>query len=282
MNNKTRQAIACSIAAILVVTMTMTFCGCTTEENIRDGSALMQQNEQAVQQDKTNAESELEAPKALEVQNFGWTLNDEGYVNFAIEINNPNNYVEAMEPSITVTVLDENNQKIAEETTTISAIKPKDVYCMSYVANKDAQANGKAAGEIADLAVSVSVADEGWKIYDGSDTDVTTEIGYVLADQNSSPSEIDGVTVFSGKIAVNTDEGQPINRTDSALDKDSALPAYVNIVLYGNDDHIAGGYYDVVDVPLNGDVVDYTVYAFDAPAYQGYKVFVHPYDYNVS
>lgn len=281
MNNKTRQAITYSTAVILVAVMAIAFYGCSTEENIRDDSASLQQNEQTVQENKTDAEREFEDPKALEVQNFGWTLNDEGYVNFAIEISNPNDYVEAMEPSITVTVLDENNQKVAEETTTISAIKPQDVYCMSYVANKDAQASSNAVGKIANVAVSVSVTDEGWKIYDGSDTDVTTEIGYVLADQNSSPSEIDGVTVFSGKIAVNTDEGQPVNKADSALDKDSALPAYVNIVLYGNDDRIVGGYYDIVDVPLNGDVVDYAVYAFDAPTYQSYKVFVRPYDYAV-
>lgn len=280
-----------AIGVVLMVAMLIYASGCAnevahnSEENSSNASTNTQSNG-ATDANTSNsavseAESELLSPTALEVTNFGWTLSAEGYVNFAVAIRNPNNYVEAMAPSITIATLDKDNNKITEERTLISAIRPQQTYEVSYIANKDAQASPDVASRIVNVTVAVTVADDGWGIYDPNDEDITTETEYVVTEQAVVPSDVDGVNAFTGKVSINTEEGQAVTQLDDETVANGAFPSYVNVILYGENEQIVGGYYDVYDVPLNGDPIDYSIYAFNAPQYANYKVFVHPYDYIV-
>lgn len=286
----TRKTITtCAISAAAAAALAFALAGCastpsnTASSDDADNSAQAAANAEAISDasDGSAAEAELENPADLQVTDFGWTVTDDGYVNFAVAIFNPNKYIEAEDPIMHIKVLDASNHVICDESTQISAIRPMSTYEMSYVANKDADGNQVNKDQIADVSIAVEVADDEWAAYDENDSDITTEINYAIANQNVVASDVDGVDEFQGRIAVLTDEGEAVNKLPDAVADSETIPTYVNIILYGLDGSIVAGYYDVYDVPLNGDVIDYSVYAFNAPEYNGYKVFVHPYDYEI-
>lgn len=225
-------------------------------------------------------QSELDNPKQLKVFDFGYIITQEGAVDFGICIYNPNSYITALSPVITITGKDEQENILFSENTLISAITPQFQYKMSFIGNTEQVA---AKEQIA--SVEASVMQQGdWGIFDFDENEKTTTF-YSFYEQNISASDIEGIDILTGKVAIDPDptsnnENTDIQFTSDAKDSENET-TYVNVLLYDENNKIVGGYFDTVELNRNGTPEPFSIYLIDAPQYASYKLYAHPYDYSI-
>lgn len=214
------------------------------------------------QADAQTAEQEAANPVELQIVDSGWFAADNGMVDFAVEVQNPNHTVETVDPVIEVVGKDDAGNVIFDETIETPGVLPDSTYYYSYVAGSTANNSAEAAEVVKPSTVEFSIAtpDGSWKATDQKLADV-----YTVQDNGAADTQF-GAKEFTGTVTAS-----------EALD--GATQSRVDVVLLDKDGHIEGGYFKIVDTQP-GQAADYDIYAVGAPEYASYAVYASPWAEN--
>lgn len=208
--------------------------------------------------DAQTAEQEAANPAELQIVDSGWFAADNGMVDFAVQVQNPNHTVEAVDPVIEVVGKDDAGNVIFDETIETPGVLPDSTYYYSYVAGSTANSSADSTEVVKPSTVEFSIAtpDGSWKATDQKLADV-----YTVQDNGAADTQF-GAKEFTGTVTAS-----------EALD--GATQSRVDVVLLDKDGHIEGGYFKIVDTQP-GQAADYDIYAVGAPDYASYAVYASP------
>lgn len=212
------------------------------------------------QADAATAEQEAASPAELQIVDSGWFVADNGMVDFAMEVQNPNHTVEAIDPVIEVVGKDDAGNVIFDESIQTPGVLPDSTYYYSYVAGSTAKASGDGgeAAKPATVEFSISTPEGSWQATDQNLADV-----YTVQDNGATDSEF-GAKEFTGTVTAS-----------EALD--GATQSRVDVVLLDGNGKIEGGYFKIVDTQP-GQAADYDIFAVGAPDYASYAVYASPWN----
>lgn len=212
------------------------------------------------QVDEAAAEQEAANPAELQIVDSGWFVADNGMVDFAVEVQNPNHTVETIDPVIEVVGKDDAGNVIFDESIQTPGVLPDSTYYYSYVAGSTAKASGDGgeAAKPATVEFSISTPEGSWQATDQKLADV-----YTVQDNGATDSEF-GAKEFTGTVTAS-----------EALD--GATQSRVDVVLLDGNGKIEGGYFKIVDTQP-GQAADYDIFAVGAPDYVSYAVYASPWN----
>lgn len=210
------------------------------------------------QADAATAEQEAASPAELQIVDSGWFAADNGMVDFAVEVQNPNHTVEAVNPVIEVVGKDESGNVLFDETIETPGVLPDSTYYYSYVAGSSANASAEATETVKPATVdfTITTPEGSWKATDQKLGDV-----YAVTDGGVSDTEF-GAKEFKGTVT-------------ASEQLDGADQSRVDVILLDKDGNIEGGYFKIVDTTA-GQAADYDIYAVGAPEYASYAVYASP------
>ena len=216
-----------------------------TEENQGPAAGQAAVDEQA---DAATAEQEAANPAELQIVDSGWFAADNGMVDFAVKVQNPNKTVEAIDPVIEVVGKDDSGNVIFDETIETPGVLPDSTYYYSYVAGStaDSSANSTEVVKPATVEFSITTPEGSWEATDQKLADV-----YVVQDGGAADTQF------------------------GAESLDGATQSRVDVVLLDGNGKIEGGYFKIVDTQP-GQAADYDIYAVGAPQYASYAVYASP------
>ncbi len=226
-----------------------------TEEDQGPAAGQAAVDEQA---DAATAEQEAANPAELQIVDSGWFAADNGMVDFAVEVQNPNHTVEAVDPVIEVVGKDDSGNVLFDETIETPGVLPDSTYYYSYVAGStaDASANSTEVVKPATVEFSISTPEGSWQATDQKLGDV-----YTVQDNGATDTQF-GAKEFTGTVT-------------ASESLDGATQSRVDVVLLDQDGKIEGGYFKIVDTQP-GQAADYDIYAVGAPEYASYAVYASP------
>lgn len=205
------------------------------------------------------AEQESTSPAALEIVDSGWFAADNGMVDFALAVQNPNHTVEATDAVIEVIGKDDAGNLLFDETIETPGILPESTYYYSYVAGSTAVEPNNGDDEVvlpATVEFSISTPEDAWKA-----TDETLAEVYTVQDNGAADTRF-GAKEFTGTVT-------------ASESLDGAVQSRVDVVLLDGEGHIEGGYFKIVETSP-GQSVDYDIYAVGAPDFASYAIYASP------
>ncbi len=225
-----------------------------------NGQTQEQVEQASAKADEATAKQEAADPADLQIVDSGWFVSDNGMVDFAVEVQNPNQTVEAVDPVIEVVGKDDAGNVLFDEKIETPSVLPNSTYYYSYVAGMTAQngATDEEAVKPATVDFSVTTPEGSWEA-----TDETLANVYTVQDNGAKDSEF-GAKEFTGTVTAS-----------KALDE--ATQSRVDVVLLDKDGKIEGGYFKIVDTEP-GKAADYDIFAIDAPDYASYAVYASPWN----
>ena len=208
--------------------------------------------------DAATAEQEAANPAELQIVDSGWFAADNGMVDFAVKVQNPNKTVEAIDPVIEVVGKDDSGNVIFDETIETPGVLPDSTYYYSYVAGStaDSSANSTEVVKPATVEFSITTPEGSWEATDQKLADV-----YAVQDGGATDTQF-GAKEFTGTVT-------------ASESLDGATQSRVDVVLLDQDGKIEGGYFKIVDTEP-GQAADYDIYAVGAPQYVSYAVYASP------
>lgn len=226
-----------------------------TEEDQGPAAGQAAVDEQA---DAATAEQEAANPAELQIVDSGWFAADNGMVDFAVKVQNPNKTVEAIDPVIEVVGKDDSGNVIFDETIETPGVLPDSTYYYSYVAGStaDSSANSTEVVKPATVEFSITTPEGSWEATDQKLADV-----YAVQDGGATDTQF-GAKEFTGTVT-------------ASESLDGATQSRVDVVLLDQDGKIEGGYFKIVDTEP-GQAADYDIYAVGAPQYASYAVYASP------
>lgn len=226
-----------------------------TEETQGPAAGQAAVDEQA---DAATAEQEAANPAELQIVDSGWFAADNGMVDFAVKVQNPNKTVEAIDPVIEVVGKDDSGNVIFDETIETPGVLPDSTYYYSYVAGStaDSSANSTEVVKPATVEFSITTPEGSWEATDQKLADV-----YAVQDGGATDTQF-GAKEFTGTVT-------------ASESLDGATQSRVDVVLLDQDGKIEGGYFKIVDTEP-GQAADYDIYAVGAPQYASYTVYASP------
>ena len=226
-----------------------------TEETQGPAAGQAAVDEQA---DAATAEQEAANPAELQIVDSGWFAADNGMVDFAVKVQNPNKTVEAIDPVIEVVGKDDSGNVIFDETIETPGVLPDSTYYYSYVAGStaDSSANSTEVVKPATVEFSITTPEGSWEATD-------QKLAHVYAVQDGGATDTQfGAKEFTGTVT-------------ASESLDGATQSRVDVVLLDQDGKIEGGYFKIVDTEP-GQAADYDIYAVGAPQYASYAVYASP------
>lgn len=207
---------------------------------------------------EATAEQEAASPAALQIVDSGWFAADNGMVDFAVKVQNPNQTVEAVDPVIEVVGKDEAGNVIFDETIETPGVLPDSTSYYSYVAGSTAKAADDATETVKPATVdfSITTPEGSWKATDQKLGDV-----YAVTDGGAADTQF-GAKEFTGTVT-------------ASESLDGAEQSRVDVILLDKDGKIEGGYFKIVDTEP-GQAADYDIYAVGAPEFASYAVYASP------
>lgn len=226
-----------------------------TEETQGPAAGQAAVDEQA---DAATAEQEAANPAELQIVDSGWFAADNGMVDFAVKVQNPNKTVEAIDPVIEVVGKDDSGNVIFDETIETPGVLPDSAYYYSYVAGStaDSSANSTEVVKPATVEFSITTPEGSWEATDQKLADV-----YAVQDGGATDTQF-GAKEFTGTVT-------------ASESLDGATQSRVDVVLLDQDGKIEGGYFKIVDTEP-GQATDYDIYAVGAPQHASYAVYASP------
>lgn len=226
-----------------------------TEETQGPAAGQAAVDEQA---DAATAEQEAANPAELQIVDSGWFAADNGMVDFAVKVQNPNKTVEAIDPVIEVVGKDDSGNVIFDETIETPGVLPDSTYYYSYVAGStaDSSANSTEVVKPATVEFSITTPEGSWEATDQKLADV-----YAVQDGGATDTQF-GAKEFTGTVT-------------ASESLDGATQSRVDVVLLDQDGKIEGGYFKIVDTEP-GQAADYDIYAVGAPQCASYAVYASP------
>ena len=212
---------------------------------------------------EATAEEEAANPAELQIVDSGWFASDNGMVDFAVEVTNPNHTVEATDAIIEVVGKDDAGNVLFDETIETPGVLPDSTYYYSYVAGSTANSSAMSNEVVTPTTVefSISTPEGSWAATDQKLADV-----YTVQDNGANDTQF-GAKEFTGTVTAS-----------EALD--GATQSRVDVVLLDADGNIEGGYFKIVDT-TPGQAVDYDIYAVGAPDFASYAVYASPWTSDV-
>ena len=140
-----------------------------TEETQGPAAGQAAVDEQAdAEADAATAEQEAANPAELQIVDSGWFAADNGMVDFAVKVQNPNKTVEAIDPVIEVVGKDDSGNVIFDETIETPGVLPDSTYYYSYVAGStaDSSANSIEVVKPATVEFSITTPEGSWEATD--------------------------------------------------------------------------------------------------------------------
>lgn len=115
--------------------------------------------------DAATAEQEAANPAELQIVDSGWFVADNGMVDFAVEVQNPNKTVEAVDPVIEVVGKDDGGNVIFDETIETPGVLPDSTYYYSYVAGSTANSSATSTEVVkpATVEFAITTPEGSWK-----------------------------------------------------------------------------------------------------------------------
>lgn len=208
---------------------------------------------------EATAEQEAASPAPLEIVDSGWFASDNGMIDFAVEVQNPNHTVEATDAVIEVVGKDGDGNVLFDETIETPGVLPDSTYYYSYVAGSttvEPTTGETQATAPATVDFTISTPDGAWKATDQKLADV-----YTVQDNGATDTQF-GAKEFTGTVT-------------ASENLDGTTQSRVDVVLLDGDGHIEGGYFKIVDTTA-GQPADYDIYAVGAPQYASYAVYASP------
>lgn len=182
-----------------------------TEENQGPAAGQAAVDEQA---DAATAEQEAANPAELQIVDSGWFAADNGMVDFAVKVQNPNKTVEAIDPVIEVVGKDDSGNVIFDETIETPGVLPDSTYYYSYVAGStaDSSANSTEVVKPATVEFSITTPEGSWEATDQKLADV-----YVVQDGGAADTQF-GAKEFTGTVTASESlDGATQSRVDVVL-----------------------------------------------------------------
>lgn len=228
-----------------------------TEETQGPAAGQAAVDEQA---DAATAEQEAANPAELQIVDSGWFAADNGMVDFAVKVQNPNKTVEAIDPVIEVVGKDDSGNVIFDETIETPGVLPDSTYYYSYVAGStaDSSANSTEVVKPATVEFSITTPEGSWEATDQKLADV-----YAVQDGGATDTQF-GAKEFTGTVT-------------ASESLDGATQSRVDVVLLDGNGKIEGGYFKIVDTQP-GQAADYDIFAVGAPDYTSYAVYASPWN----
>lgn len=204
------------------------------------------------------AEEEATSPMDLQIVDSGWFVSDNGMVDFALGVQNPNHTVGTTQAVIEVVGKDDAGNVIFDETIETPGVLPDSVYYYSYVAGSTAASSATSNEVITPTSVefTVSAGEDSWVATEETLSDV-----YTVNDNGANDTQF-GAKEFTGTVTAS-----------EALN--GATQSRVDVLLLDADGHIEGGYFKIVDT-TPGQAIDYDIYAVGAPEFASYAVYASP------
>lgn len=227
-------------------------------EQAQDEGPAAEQAATDEQVDAATAEQEAASPAELQIVDSGWFAADNGMVDFAVEVQNPNHTVEAVNPVIEVVGKDDAGNVIFDETIETPGVLPDSTYYYSYVAGSTANASAESTEVVKPATVdfSITTPEGSWEATDQKLGDVYTVTDGGAADTDFGAKEFKGTVTASEQL-------------------DGADQSRVDVILLDKDGKIEGGYFKIVDTEA-GQAADYDIYAVGAPEFASYAVYASP------
>ena len=258
--------------AALSAAMALTIAGCASNPTVNDEAANGQQatsQEQAAEAtdattDQASApartpEEELADPADLTIVDYGWFPAENGMVDFAVEVQNTNDTMEAVSPVIHAVAKDADGNVMFEKDVDVPAVLPDSTYYFSMVTGGDSgfmMTGQTEAAQPDSMEFTIETADDAWQ-----QTDVTVGDIYQINDGGVSDTDF-GAKEFTG----------PVTASDEVAGSDQSR---VDVILFDSDGNIEGGFFKIVET-TPGQAVDYDVYAMGAPDFASYQVYASP------
>lgn len=227
-------------------------------EQAQDEGPAAEQAATDEQVDAATAEQEAASHAELQIVDSGWFAADNGMVDFAVEVQNPNHTVEAVNPVIEVVGKDDAGNVIFNETIETPGVLPDSTYYYSYVAGSTANASAESTEVVKPATVdfTITTPEGSWEATDQKLGDVYTVTDGGAADTDFGAKEFKGTVTASEQL-------------------DGADQSRVDVILLDKDGKIEGGYFKIVDTEA-GQAADYDIYAVGAPEFASYAVYASP------
>lgn len=260
-----------TIAALSAV-MALSIAGCASNPTVNDEAANGQQatsQEQTAEATDANTEQaaapartpeeELADPADLTIVDYGWFPAENGMVDFAVEVQNTNDTMEAVAPIIHAVAKDADGNVLFEKDVDVPSVLPDSTYYFSMVTGDNSGlklAGGQSAPQPESMEFTIETPDDAWQ-----QTDVTIGDIYQISDGGISDTDF-GAKEFTGTVTA----------SDEVAGSDQSR---VDVILFDGDGNIEGGYFKIVET-TPGTAVDYEVYAMGAPDFASYQVYASP------
>lgn len=227
-------------------------------EQVQDEGPAAEQAAVDEQADKATAEQEAANPAELQIVDSGWFAADNGMVDFAVKVQNPNKTVEAVNPVIEVVGKDDAGNVIFDETIETPGVLPDSTYYYSYVAGSTASkgTDSTTSAKPATVDFAITTPEGSWQATEQKLADV-----YAVADGGAADTQF-GAKEFTGTVT-------------ASEQLDGATQSRVDVILLDKDGKIEGGYFKIVDTEP-GQAADYDIYAVGAPEFASYAVYASP------
>lgn len=161
--------------------------------------------------DAATAEQEAANPAELQIVDSGWFAADNGMVDFAVKVQNPNKTVEAIDPVIEVVGKDDSGNVIFDETIETPGVLPDSTYYYSYVAGStaDSSANSTEVVKPATVEFSITTPEGSWEATD-------QKLAHVYAVQDGGATDTQfGAKEFTGTVTASSRWMAPRSRAST-------------------------------------------------------------------
>ena len=236
------------LIAILCALLATSMVGCAARINTIGNST----NSTDVQTEEKKPETP-KPPKAdpsdLEIIESGWSVTEDGYVQYGIGIKNPNKDYEARLFTITVSGKDENGKILFSEYSVIGSVFPNGEYYFGTQVG-----NGLAPTS---LDFIISVSENNW--VESSDQSTSR---FVISNTNEIPGDY-GLVSFTGEI--------------STTDKSATGGVFLSLVFRNKEGKIIGGSNGFTDIATTNTKYPFEVRTFSPVEHDKYDIFAYVY-----
>lgn len=228
-----KRVMTCVIALALQAAL---LAGCTSEEARK---AEPENTQPAVEQ------SVAAVPEDLQLIETGYTVDESGYVQFAVGVRNPNKDFEAQRYILRIAGKDDAGKIVFSDDQMMNFLQPEGEDWFACTAG-----NGTAPSTV---EFDLSIKDDNWV-----ESDHVAEAVYTIENVSEIVGDYGNVS-YTGEITANkewSDVGS----------------AWVSAILRDDAGAIVGGCFTYVDVSKQGETVPFEIAAYDVPEHSSFEV----------
>lgn len=193
-------------------------------------------------------------PQDLQIAESGWSVDENGYVNYAVAVKNPNTTKATAFATVTATGRAEDGSVVFSDDSFIKIVFPGETVYHGMMAG-----NG-----VAPATMEFAVSQPEWEDSEPLDGDI-----YSI----SNTAEVDngyGLISYTGEIASEFDP-------DKGSESDVSLISSTTVVVVLRDESgsIVYGQPTYIDTPMKGETAPFEIPCYGVPAHASYEIHAH-------